>query len=60
MDPAHWIATSLSMAHPVAQAATLGLATFVQEDVPTVGGALLSAAGRLDWRVAFAGCFLGI
>src|SRR6266700_8050064 len=45
---------------PVAQAATLGLLTFVQEDVPTVSAALLAAAGNLTWKAGFIGCFLGI
>lgn len=45
---------------PAAQAATLGLLTFVQEDVPTVSAALLAAAGNLTWRAGFLGVFLGI
>ena len=45
---------------PLAQAATLGLATFVQEDVPTVTAALLAGAGRLQWTTGILGCFLGI
>src|SRR5262245_54285187 len=45
---------------PAAQAAALGLLTFVQEDVPAVGAALLSAAGGLAWQAGFIGCFLGI
>lgn len=45
---------------PVAQAVTLGLLTFVQEDVPTVSGALLAAAGTLSWTTSFLGVFLGI
>lgn len=45
---------------PAAQAATLGLVTFVQEDVPTVGAALLAAAGNLTWQAGFLGVFLGI
>ena len=45
---------------PWLQALTLGLLTFVQEDVPTVSGALLAASGNLSWPVAFTGCFLGI
>jgi membrane protein DedA with SNARE-associated domain len=42
------------------QAVGLALSTFVQEDVPTIGAALLASAGKLDWRVAFAACFAGI
>ena len=45
---------------PSLQAATLGLLTFVQEDVPTVTAALLAAAGTLAWQVGWLGCFLGI
>ena len=45
---------------PAAQALTLGLLTFVQEDVPTVGAAVLASAGNLAWQAAFIGCFLGI
>src|SRR5882672_7371467 len=45
---------------PVAQAATFGLLTFVQEDVPTVSAALLAAAGNLSWHAGFFGVFLGI
>ena len=45
---------------PPFQAMTLALLTFVQEDTPTVGAALLSAAGTLSWWSSFLGCFLGI
>lgn len=45
---------------PAAQAATLGLLTFVQEDVPTVTAALLASAGQLAWTAGFTGVFLGI
>lgn len=45
---------------PAAQAVTLGLLTFVQEDVPTVSAALLASAGTLAWEVGLIGCFLGI
>ncbi|MFN0068908.1 MAG: VTT domain-containing protein, partial [Limisphaerales bacterium] len=45
---------------PVAQAAALGLATFVQEDIPTVTAALLAGTGKMAWLTAFLGCFLGI
>jgi membrane protein DedA with SNARE-associated domain len=45
---------------PAAQAATLGLLTFIQEDVPTVTAALLAAAGYLTWATGFIGVFLGI
>lgn len=45
---------------PAAQAAALGLATFVQEDIPTVTAALLAGTGKMAWLTAFLGCFLGI
>jgi membrane protein DedA with SNARE-associated domain len=38
----------------------LALSTFVQEDTPTIGAALLASAGKLDWRVGLAACFAGI
>jgi membrane protein DedA with SNARE-associated domain len=44
----------------IAQAAALAVLTFIQEDAPTVGAALLSAAGRLNPVTSFLGCFLGI
>src|SRR6266404_3131401 len=45
---------------PPFQAMTLAFLTFVQEDTPTVGAAILSAAGTLSWWTSFLGCFLGI
>jgi len=42
------------------QPVALALSTFVQEDAPTIGAALLARAGKLDWRWAFATCFAGI
>jgi membrane protein DedA with SNARE-associated domain len=45
---------------PIAQAITLALLTFVQEDIPTVGSALLAAAGKMGWWTGFLGCFFGI
>jgi membrane protein DedA with SNARE-associated domain len=56
----HWLPLGFHEWLPVAQAATLGLLTFVQEDVPTVGAALLAAAGNLTWPAGFLGVFLGI
>ena len=55
-----WLPLGFHEWMPVAQALTLGLLTFVQEDVPTVSAALLAAAGSLTWKVGFLGCFLGI
>jgi len=45
---------------PVWQAAGVFFATFVLEDVATVGAGLLLAAGALSWPAAFTACFLGI
>lgn len=56
----HWLPLGFHDWLPSAQAATLGLLTFVQEDVPTVSAALLAAAGTLSWHVGFLGVFLGI
>src|SRR5262245_57249680 len=55
-----WIPLGFHEWPPVAQATTLGLVTFVQEDVPTVTGALLASAGSLSWTTSFLGVFLGI
>lgn len=57
---AGWLPFGFPDWHPWAQAATLGLLTFVQEDVPTVGSALLAAGGRLSWSTGFLGVFAGI
>lgn len=43
-----------------AQGAALAVATFVQEDIPTITAALLAGAGRVTWMTAYLGCFLGI
>lgn len=45
---------------PLWKAAGFFLATFVLEDVATVGAGLLLAAGQISWPSAFAACFLGI
>jgi len=58
--PLLWLPLGFDEWLPVAQAVTLGLLTFVQEDVPTVTAALLAAAGNLTWKAGFIGCFLGI
>ena len=56
----HWLPLGFHDWLPAAQAATLGLLTFVQEDVPAVSAALLAAAGSLTWQAGFLGVFLGI
>lgn len=55
-----WLPLGFQEWWPAAQAATLGLLTLLQEDVPTMGAALLAATGRLNWQAGLAGCFLGI
>ncbi len=59
-DLAHWLPPAFTDWHPVTQAVALGLATFVQEDVPTVTAAVLAGAGKLNWLAGWLGCFLGI
>jgi membrane protein DedA with SNARE-associated domain len=59
-DPSVWLPPAFTEWMPVTQAAVLGLATFVQEDVPTVTAAVLAGAGKLSWQAGFFGCFLGI
>lgn len=44
----------------MAQAWTIGLSTWVQEDIPTVSAALLASAGAMPVGLAFTACFLGI
>ncbi len=61
LDPSpFWLPLGFHDWLPGAQAVTLGLLTFLQEDAPTVGAALLAAAGSLSWQAGFLGCFLGI
>ena len=55
-----WLPPALGQWPPLLQALTLGLATFVQEDVPTLTAAVLAAAGTLSTAAGFWGCFLGI
>ena len=50
-----WLPLGFHEWMPAAQAVTLGLLTFVQEDVPTVSAALLAAAGNLTWQAGFLG-----
>lgn len=45
---------------PWLQAVVLGVATLVQEDVPTVTAALLASAGMMSWQAGILGRFLGI
>lgn len=55
-----WLPLTFTEWMPVTQALTLGLATLVQEDVPTVTAAVLAGASKLSWQAGFLGCFLGI
>jgi membrane protein DedA with SNARE-associated domain len=59
-SPSMWLPLGFHEWMPATQALTLALMTFVQEDVPTVGSALLAAAGGMTWKAGFIGCFLGI
>lgn len=52
-----WLGTGTS---GIGIAASLGAATLVREDLPTITAAVLAAAGRLSCITAFLGCFLGI
>jgi membrane protein DedA with SNARE-associated domain len=45
---------------PVWQAAAFFLATFILEDVATIGAGLLLALGAVAWPTAFWPCFLGV
>jgi membrane protein DedA with SNARE-associated domain len=55
-----WPAQDIAQWLPVWQAVGFFLATFVLEDVATVGAGLLLATGAVSWPVAFTSCFLGI
>lgn len=55
-----WIPAGFANWLPFSQAFTLAVSTFVQEDVPTIGAALLASAGVIGWKTAWLGCFLGI
>lgn len=55
-----WPANDIADWLPLWQAAGFFFATFVLEDVATVGAGLLLATGAVTWPVAFGACFLGI
>jgi len=55
--PLLWLPLGFHDWLPAAQAATLGLLTFVQEDVPTVSAALVAAAGTLTWKAVLLAAF---
>src|SRR5262245_20073111 len=59
-EPSAWLPLGFHEWLPAAQATTLGLLTFVQEDVPTVSAALLAAAGTLSSITGFLAVFFGI
>lgn len=54
-----WTETAMDLG-PGRHALLLGLATLVQEDVPTLAAAALAGAGKLPLGWAAAGCLLGI
>lgn len=55
-----WLPVDFLNWMPSTQALVLGLLTFVQEDVPTVGAALMASAGVLSWQAGYGGIFFGI
>lgn len=52
--------TDFTAWHPIGQATTLFLATFVLEDAAALGAGLLLGTEGVGWAVAFWSCFLGI
>jgi len=61
MSPAlPWPAQDVAEWMPLWQAAGFFCATFILEDVATVGAGLLLATGAVTWPTAFFACFLGI
>lgn len=58
--PLPWPAQDIAEWAPHWQAAGFFFATFILEDVATVGAGLLLAAGAVQWPVAFFSCFIGI
>lgn len=55
-----WIPAGFGEWLPFNQAMTLAVSTLVQEDVPTIDAALLSATGVIGRQMGWLGCFLGI
>jgi membrane protein DedA with SNARE-associated domain len=55
-----WPAQQIADWLPLGQAAGFFAATFILEDVATIGAGLLLATGAVTWPTAFAACFLGI
>ena len=55
-----WPANDIADWLPLWQAAGFFFATFILEDVATVGAGLLLATGAVSWPLAFGACFLGI
>ncbi len=58
MSPLPWPASGNWLS--LSQAAGFFVATFILEDVATVGAGLLLAVGSVTWATAFWACFLGI
>ncbi len=55
-----WVPPGFAEWLPWTQATTLAVSTLVQEDVPTIGAALLAVTGVISWQTGWLGCFLGI
>ena len=55
-----WPAQNIAAWAPLWQAVGFFLATFILEDVATIGAGLLLAAGAVSWPTAFGACFVGI
>jgi membrane protein DedA with SNARE-associated domain len=55
-----WPAQEMVEGMPLWPGVGFFLATFVLEDLATVGAGLMLAAGGISWPVALASCFLGI
>jgi membrane protein DedA with SNARE-associated domain len=55
-----WPVQNIAEWLPIWQAAGFFFATFILEDVATVGAGLLLVTGAVSWPVAFGACFLGI
>jgi membrane protein DedA with SNARE-associated domain len=55
-----WPVNQIAGWMPLWQAAGFFFATFVLEDVATIGAGLLLATGAIGWPVAFGACFPGV
>lgn len=55
-----WLPRDFAQWMPVWQATVFFVATFILEDVATIGAGLLLALGAVAWPTAFWPCFLGV